>query len=254
LKTLNKFDIYFITHTRLNHAQYDRICSQYGSTKIGYKYFPEKFFRNINGYNSLLLSRNFYSSFSEYEYMLIYQLDAFVFSDLLIEWCNKKYDYIGAPWLIDRGLSKGLDFHERPVGNGGFSLRKISTFRESFSRKIQFIGFLQYIISSCVYYSKKCSFFPAYPFLYILIYLIKKTILKLFFEPDDSYNNEDRMWSNKLYTSCCLPSPFEAAKFSFENYPEYLFGLNNNKLPFGCHRWEYYYNFLFWKKYIKFND
>jgi hypothetical protein len=229
------------------------MCRQYGSVKIQYKYFPEKYFRNINGYNSLLLNRNFYLPFLEYEYMLIYQLDAFVFSDRLIEWCNKKYDYIGAPWLIDNGPFIGLDFHERPVGNGGFSLRKISTFCGTCSKKIRFAGFLHSIFSKCIYYSKKYSFFPAYP-LYILIKLIQKILLKLFFDPADSDNNEDRLWSNELYTSGCLPSPFEAVKFSFENYPEYLFEINNNELPFGCHKWESHYFFLFWKKYIKLSE
>ena len=31
--------------------------------------------------------------------MLIYQLDAYVFKDELLNWANKGYDYIGAPWL-----------------------------------------------------------------------------------------------------------------------------------------------------------
>jgi hypothetical protein len=253
LKILNNYDIYFITHKGVKRSQYDKICSQHGPIKTGYKYFPRKFFRNIDGYNSLLLSQNFYLSFSEYKYILIYQLDAFVFSDQLIEWCNKKYDYIGAPWLVYHGPFEGLDFQEKPIGNGGFSLRKLTTFCELYSKRIRFAGFLHSINSKCIYYSKKRSFFPVYPFINILIKLIRKIILKLFFDPYTPDNNEDKIWSRKLYTSGCLPSQYEAIKFSFENYPEYLFELNNNKLPFGCHGWESYDNFLFWKRYIKLN-
>jgi hypothetical protein len=84
LKMLNNFDIYFVTHKGLEHTQYDKICSKYVLVGIRYKYFPSKFFMNINGYNSLLLSKKFYLSFLEYEYMLIYQLYAFIFSNQLI--------------------------------------------------------------------------------------------------------------------------------------------------------------------------
>jgi hypothetical protein len=151
-------------------------------------------------------------------------------------------------------MVKETVFCERPVGNGGFSLRKISTFYKLCSRKILFIGFLHSVISKCKYYSSKCCFFPAYPLFYIPLILVKKIVLKFFPDSGVTTNNEDEIWSNELYTFGYLPSQIEAAKFSFENYPEYLFGLNNNKLPFGCHRWEFYYNFLFWKDYIKFNE
>src|ERR1035438_315900 len=43
--------------------------------------FEDKYFEGIKGYNSLMLSELFYSKFLDYEYILIYQLDAFVFKD-----------------------------------------------------------------------------------------------------------------------------------------------------------------------------
>lgn len=44
-----------------------------------------------------MLSAEFYDRFAAYEYVLIYQLDAFVFADRLAEFCQMGYDYIGAP-------------------------------------------------------------------------------------------------------------------------------------------------------------
>ena len=83
--------------------------------------------------------------FLDSEYILIYQLDAFVFKDELKEWCQKGYDYIGAPWIatIENTIwlkyfnivarkfrSKNKNNREQiffKVGNGGFSLRRTSS-------------------------------------------------------------------------------------------------------------------------------
>lgn len=83
--------------------------------------FPSKYFKSVTAYSKLLLSRFFYASFDNYQYMLIYQLDAFVFRDELLTFCNMGYDYIGAVWP-----AWYLKVPYR-VGNGGFSLRKIKS-------------------------------------------------------------------------------------------------------------------------------
>ena len=73
-----------------------------------------------------MLSSEFYRRFSKFEYILIYQLDAFVFKDQLNYWCKKGYDYIGAPWFEGFHLTKtGVNIIG--VGNGGFSLRRVKT-------------------------------------------------------------------------------------------------------------------------------
>src|SRR5690349_729150 len=55
--------------------------------------FKEYFFKDINSYNRLCLSKFFYERFLEYRYMLIYQLDAYVFRDDLGYWTNRGYDF-----------------------------------------------------------------------------------------------------------------------------------------------------------------
>lgn len=82
--------------------------------------FAEKYFESISGYSQLCMSEEFYQRFKDYEYMLIHQLDAIVFKDKLLDFCNMNYDYIGAP--LDDNV-----WCNYPVGNGGLSLRRIST-------------------------------------------------------------------------------------------------------------------------------
>jgi hypothetical protein len=81
--------------------------------------FPARYFRSVAGYSELLLSPCFYEAFAPYEFILIYQLDSFVFEDQMLEWCARGYDYIGAPWRDGNGNWTG-------VGNGGFSLRNVA--------------------------------------------------------------------------------------------------------------------------------
>lgn len=77
-------------------------------------------------YNQLMLTELFYRHYSGFSHLLVCQLDAYVFEDQLLEWCNTAFDYIGAP------LHSSDDPAEfsRPlcVGVGGFSLRRIDAF------------------------------------------------------------------------------------------------------------------------------
>ena len=86
--------------------------------------FHPQYFQNGRTYSQLLMSPFFYEPFLVFDYMLIYQLDAFVFYDALEEFCRLGYDYIGAAWPISWGKSTA-DKTLR-VGNGGFCLRKIA--------------------------------------------------------------------------------------------------------------------------------
>lgn len=110
---------------------YDKIFLAPASLKFDYgeKYssypicrFDDSWFKDTSSYSGLMLSEEFYSAFSEYKYILIYQLDALVFFDGLEGYCKLGYDYIGSP-ALGRDDSWGLI--GRKVGNGGFSLRNV---------------------------------------------------------------------------------------------------------------------------------
>lgn len=89
--------------------------------------FERQYFQSVQSYCRLMMSPKFYEAFSDFEYILIYQLDAFVFYDALDDFCGLGYDYIGAPW--PRYSWSGDRNPRTPqVGNGGFSLRKVASF------------------------------------------------------------------------------------------------------------------------------
>ena len=60
--------------------------------------FPPRDFASIATYSRLLVSERFYRAFEDYEYILIYQFDALVFSGDLERWCHMGWDYVGSPW------------------------------------------------------------------------------------------------------------------------------------------------------------
>jgi hypothetical protein len=85
--------------------------------------FDDSYFTSLNTYSELLLSYKFWKTFENYEYILIYQLDCLIFHPNILDWCNRGWDYIGAPW--SEGYREDGD-KLWAVGNGGFSLRRVS--------------------------------------------------------------------------------------------------------------------------------
>ncbi|PWJ55263.1 hypothetical protein CLV98_11432 [Dyadobacter jejuensis] len=180
--------------------------------------FEKTYFESIAGYNSLLTSADFYRAFSAYDFMLIYQLDAFVFEDRLAEWCAAGFDYIGAPSLHHptydaleetqaQDFAQALNSH-RVVLNGGLSLRRIS---------------------AMIRYLK----------IYALFYPVWR-------------GNEDMLFSQEatrlLPMKVFLKTPKwkQALSFAFEKSPAASYSLTQRRLPFGCHAWERY-DYAFWK-------
>ena len=87
-------------------------------------HFPPQFFQNTQTYSALMMSPFFYDAFKDYDYILIYQLDAFVFRDELEYFCSLGYDYIGAPWPYYERRNF-VDLRNVRIGNGGFCLRNV---------------------------------------------------------------------------------------------------------------------------------
>lgn len=196
------------------------------------RHFPvERFapacFQSVRTYNRLLLSTEFYDRFRDYEYILIHQLDAFVFRDELHEWCGRNYDFIGAPWIgmelpeksewrdLLGGLVPAHRFDElkgrMTVGNGGFSLRRPAV--------------LQKILSS------------------------RTDLVHVWGD-----RHEDAFWG--IAARVCfsdaelrIPSEEEALGFAFETQPEICFQ-RLGRMPFGCHAWDRIAP-AFWRPWIR---
>ena len=180
------------------------------------EYFDKKYFQSGGAYNIFLMSTEFYERFLNYEYILIHQLDSFVFKDELLYWCDQGFDYIGAPWFspscddafwhmmnilkltwLKRILQKLGYSLDKKVGNGGFSLR-------------------------C---TRKCIF-ALWPF--------RKDGVRFW------KFGEDMFWTrfSKLYFPFLKIADWRSAlKFSVETGPGKYQKIDESNPPFGCHAW-----------------
>jgi len=231
---LNNYKITFIHPKTLDINAYKKFEAFFIS-------FDDIYFKNIYGYNQLMMNTDFYKQFSE-KYILIYQTDCFVFKDDLMDWCEKDYDYIGAPWIrssekipylklfFDKTISRFktyINFKENGkwqndksllynnVGNGGLSLRK---------RK-KFIEILEKIPNV------------------VDIYLRKENSGQFYAE--DVFFSIEPERNGIIFSK---PNYKEACKFSIENKQQKAMEINKGELPFGCHRWNKERNF--WKPYF----
>lgn len=240
LRVLSFHDIRFVCPKGLDMSAYDEIVG-YALPK---ERFDKKFFDGIQGYNQMMTDVSFYRRFSDYEYMLIYQLDAWVFSDQLAEWCAKGYDYVGAPWFeAHKTYEEGYPLW--CCGNGGFSLRRISKFIEVTNPRTHFLSIKAGDMKKCFRSFKT--------FVGALVRLLGWRNNMAWYRKKRSDLWEDTYFSyglNGTPHEMKRPAPEEAAEFSFECSPEYLYNLIGKKLPFGCHAWRRYQYDEFWSRYI----
>ena len=167
----------------------------------------------------MMLSADFYKKFTQYKFILIHQLDAYVFKDDLLYWCSRNFDYIGAPhpqhtnqhgdiqflksytkFIKTINNAFGTSLTVSNAGNGGLSLRKTA----------------------------KC---------YWLVKLLRGKVNKW------GKNNEDgffKYWGNLLNPFFRLPNDKTALRFSIEQLPADALVQLDNQLPFGCHAFEKY--------------
>lgn len=211
--------------------------------------FDRSFFGSTAAHRRLMLSRGFYEAFRAYEYMLIYHLDALVFSDRLDEWCAAGYDYIGAPWLksmfdprlpVQAGLAR--------AGNGGFSLRRVESF-------LRVLTSDRYAVDPKTYAQKRYGNLPVrrkiatLPRRYALRLRALNNVRR---EVAGITYNEDFFWADRAVwfaPDFRVAPPEVALAFAFEAEPRACFEWNQRRLPFGCHAWPRY-DRAFWEPYL----
>jgi len=247
---LNSYDFVFITCKNLDLTQYLSMIRD-ANTNAEFEYFDKNYFDSVESYNRLLLSRQFYVKFQQEDYILIYQLDAFVFKDELLFWCEKKFDYIGAPWFKYYGSHENGNVLFK-VGNGGVSLRKVAAFLERFDKPLPLSVFLFYVknirkkkfVSMCVQSIK---------ILFLLLFS-KQTVEYYLLNLTDERINEDTFWAEALSDTPLaldVPDVITAARFCIEKSPSFLYGLIGEQLPFSCHAYEKYEYEKFWREKIE---
>lgn len=237
LNVLGHWDIRFVCPEYLDMTVYDAITK----TPLAKERFNDSFFDGIAGYNRLMRDNAFYRRFEEYKYMLIYQLDAWVFRDELEYWCSQGYDYVGAPWFKHFGTHKKENSLWR-CGNGGLSLRKIDKFIRCTSPDAPIYTLWGIILHANRHFLRNIIRYIRYPNnIGWFIYHLANTWEDNFFCCDLSETSH----------ALKCPKPEVAARFSFESSPSYLFSLTGGELPFGCHAWKRYEYEVFWHEFIK---
>lgn len=119
LKVLNKYDKCFVIPEKLE-VKNDLIQEHVSIVRV-----KDEYMNSIDSYSEMLCSEEFYTLFANYDYMLIAQIDVFIFEDKLMQFCRTGYDYIGAPWPGKARMYDGMRAYVVEVGNGGLSLRNI---------------------------------------------------------------------------------------------------------------------------------
>lgn len=210
LSVLSGREILFIGSEKLDRQYY----SEHYPT-IPFAAYDVLYFASVIGYNQLLLSPEFYSGYTAYEFILILQTDAVILKDELDFWCTQPFDYIGAPWpdgyelFVNAGKFEG-EYGKRVkvyVGNGGLSLRRTG----------------------------KCL-----------------SLLEEFDAIVDVFNrtgsSEDLFFSvmGALSGDFIIPNEIIASRFSLELKPSYYYAINGNRLPMGGHAW-WKYEPEFWR-------
>lgn len=203
--------------------------------------FAPMYFGSSAAHNRLLLSRDFYAAFEDYRFILIHHLDALALDDTLEAWCERDWDYIGAPWLDCPETSWLPDQWDRTtgVGTGGFSLRKVDSFLRVFNSTHR-------DLDPAEYWRRFCAGKPRSRQL-VNVWRRWLKYLRVFNDVHWSAyrtrHNEDLFWSFEAVRfdpSFRVAPVEEALEFAWETEPERCFNLTGGRMPFGCHAWPRY--------------
>jgi hypothetical protein len=241
-----------ISLRHLSHflGNYDKYMLVPEGMKIHYAGFQtkplsKKYFGSPVANDRLMLSHDFYEAFADYKYVLIYHLDALVFSDQLLEWCETDLDYVGPPWI----QCEDAPWVKVPrVGNGGFNLRKIESY-------LRVMDSPRYAVDPIEDWKKFCTGKPSY--------LRALNLPRKFLKRLRAFNGVRReisrwktgdefFWVDRAahyYPEFKVASVEQGLRFGFEVAPRKCFELNGNQLPFGCHAWTRY-DRAFWEPYL----
>jgi hypothetical protein len=233
-RILGKHPIKLVCPRGLNIQAYRNIVPE-----LEVDFIPAKWFSSRLNYNRLKILPFLYHRYAQYEYMLTYELDAFVFRDELLDWCAKGWDYIGAPWF------EGFDC-ARPdapflgVGNSGFSLRRIQAMiqvRNTWRLVQEPAHIIKEVRSS------------GRGFVRMTAAMVKWLLFNNFHPPFTPANtnlvnpaniHDDCFWClevPKRFPAFKIASLDDAKRFSFEVNPSRLYAECGGLLPFGCHKW-----------------
>jgi hypothetical protein len=198
--------------------------------------FDGRLFRDHRAHQRLMLSRALYRALSCYEYVLVHHLDSLVFADELEAWCDRGFDYVGAPWT--RRGSAGVRF--AGAGNGGFSLRRVDSCLKAleFARAptVRLAAGGARVARAARLVRRRHPTRPG-----AIVHAVH-----------ESYLYEDKFFAldaPRLDPSFHVAPAEVAVSFAFETEPRWCYAQNGRSLPFGCHRWARY-DRAFWEAHL----
>lgn len=215
--------------------------------QITFHFVENRLLSSNKSYNRFLISKEYYSQFKDYEYLLVYQLDTWAFSLDLDSILLKDFDFVGAPILSE---DRHLPIKVIDGCNGGVSIRKISTFLRVLD--INYFFSLYNLYSHIGFGNKNNQ-----PY---------RRFFKFILSPFILYTRPNVLWpfhiNEDLFWTVIIPQKFKdfkisdtktSCEFCFDQEPEYMYILNNKKIPLFAHAVEKY-NFKFWAPHIFGND
>jgi hypothetical protein len=242
-EVLNAHDIFLVAPEGLDLTAYLQV-----SRNFIVKYVAPQSLSSIKAYNKMKIDYEFYALFKDYNYLLTYETDAYVFRDELSFWCNKGKDYVGAPWFtgyhqeVENAIITG-------VGNSGFSLRNIQKclsilafLKKSYSRPLlNNLPFSRELLRILTFFTSK------FPVTQARFYVMRAFLR-------NEYVHEDIFWCKfvpLLVPEFKIASVKDALNFSFDASPRKCFQLNGEILPFGCHAF-HKFDLEFWSRFIPY--
>lgn len=218
----------------------------------------DKWLSSVANYNQMMLSPWFYKIFRAWEYMLVFQLDAWIIKGNLNEWLSHEFTFIGAP--LCRITGDNFDSAILSIGNGGLSLRRVQhmlkiltslkyrLFPVYSSHDANDIASLRYEHSAHPLLAQSNANDPAIKDSFLRT---SKLRFKNTFRHFGFFNNllyfskygfhEDIIFGHlapKVYEWIKIPNYQQAVGFSLDAYPKELVRAFPGIKPFGCHAWE----------------
>jgi hypothetical protein len=261
--TLNEDEAISMRHLREFLGGYDKFLLVPEGLDVrmdGFTALPldQKHFGSAANHNRMLYRTDFWEKFADYEYVLMYHLDALVFSDQLEEWCDRELDFIGAPFLR---CPESPWVREERVGNGGFALYRVpSVLKVLWSRYIgdpskfwedhfwrereKLRSFLRPIRSAVPGWLRGRATSGL------------RSQLKKIDRTEVNERGNDLFWSDEAkrhWPPFKVGTLEEGLAFAFETQPSRSLERMGGKLPFGCHAWGRY-DRGFWEKYLLTSD
>ena len=210
-KVLGGHELRLICPKSLDVRSYLEVVPTLGITRMS-----DHHFGNVLEYNRLRKNTKLYKKFTGYTHILFHELDAFVFKDELLYWCQQNVDYIGAPWVYRTNDARCL-LH-KGVGNSGFSLVHV----DHTIRSLEKLN----LSAGRTTVAQRASLMKLGRHHKLVRTEINVDVFFSFLAENDP--------------EFTVASFDQAVKFSFELCPAELFEYCQNELPFGCHAWGQY--------------